>query len=134
MLNSADVFAMPSEAELLSIASLESMACARPLMLARAQALPELVDEGVNGYLFERGDVEDAARVINLLADRPERWRAMGAASLRKVQRHSLENTLRSYEKLYLSLVNGPRTRPISKAPSAPLGKRLREAITNILD
>ncbi len=37
---------MPSEAELLSIASLEAMACGLPLLVARSRALPELVEEG----------------------------------------------------------------------------------------
>ena len=68
LLNSADVFAMPSEAELLSIATLEAMACGRPVLAARSQALPELVAEGINGYLFEPGDVQDAARKMALLA------------------------------------------------------------------
>ncbi len=36
LLNSIDIFSMPSEAELLSIASLEAMACAKPLLLANA--------------------------------------------------------------------------------------------------
>jgi 1,2-diacylglycerol 3-alpha-glucosyltransferase len=101
VLNSIDVFVMPSEAELLSISSLEAMACSRPLLVARAVALPELVDENVNGLLFTPGDVSDAARCLEWFADNPERWAAMGAASLEKVQLHSLENTISLYEKLY---------------------------------
>jgi 1,2-diacylglycerol 3-alpha-glucosyltransferase len=49
LLNSADLFAMPSTAELLSIATLEAMACGRPVLAARARALPELVSDGDNG-------------------------------------------------------------------------------------
>jgi 1,2-diacylglycerol 3-alpha-glucosyltransferase len=101
VLNSIDVFVMPSEAELLSISSLEAMACSRPLLVARAVALPELVDENVNGLLFTPGDVSDAARCLDWFADNPERWAAMGAASLEKVQLHSLENTISLYERLY---------------------------------
>lgn len=101
LLNSADIFAMPSEAELLSIASLEAMACGRPLLLANAIALPELVTQGVNGYLFKPGDIEDAAHYMALLADHPEQWDAMGKASLEKVQYHSLDNTIKRYEELY---------------------------------
>jgi glycosyltransferase involved in cell wall biosynthesis len=48
----------------LSIASLEAMACGRPLLLANAIALPELVAVGVNGYLFEPGNPSDAARSL----------------------------------------------------------------------
>jgi len=101
LLNSVDYFAMPSEAELLSIASLEAMATGLPLLAARSQALPELVDEGVNGFLFNPGDADDACRCMSLLADHPERRAEMGAASLKKVKPHSLENVLARYEELY---------------------------------
>ena len=101
LLNSVDVFTMPSEAELLSIASLEAMACGRPVLLADAVALPELVTQGVNGYLFKPGDPADAARCMELLADHPERWAQMGAASAERAQEHGLERTVSRYEELY---------------------------------
>ncbi len=101
LLNSIDVFTMPSDAELLSIASLEAMACARPVLLADAIALPELVTQGENGYLFKPNDPADAARCIELLADHPERWPEMGHASFLRAQDHSLEKTTARYEELY---------------------------------
>jgi glycosyltransferase involved in cell wall biosynthesis len=108
LLNSADIFAMPSEAELQSIATLEAMGTGRPVLAANARALPELVENGVNGYLFRAGDVEDAARRIAKLADHPESWARMGAASLKIVHPHSLSNTLQCYQELYRSLNSIP--------------------------
>jgi 1,2-diacylglycerol 3-alpha-glucosyltransferase len=107
LLNSVDIFVMPSEAELLSLATLEAMACARPVLLANAIALPELVSEGVNGYLFKPGDAVDAARYMELLANQPERWPEMGKASLEKAQFHGLDNTVQQYEMLYEKLLSG---------------------------
>ncbi|HEX7555489.1 MAG TPA: glycosyltransferase, partial [Leptolinea sp.] len=78
LLNSIDIFSMPSEAELLSIASLEAMACAKPLLLANARALPELVHECINGCLFDSGSAEDAARKIDVLLAQPDNWSKMG--------------------------------------------------------
>ncbi len=101
LLNSVDIFTMPSDAELLSIASLEAMACARPMLLANAVALPELVTQGENGYLFKPGDAADAARYMELLADHPERWPAMGHASFVRAQAHSLDKTVSRFEQLY---------------------------------
>ncbi len=101
LLNSVDVFTMPSEAELLSIASLEAMACGRPMLLANAVALPELVTQGVNGYLFKPGDAADAAHYMELLADSPERWAEMGRASFERAQEHGLEKTVARYEAMY---------------------------------
>jgi len=107
LLNSVDVFTMPSEAELLSLASLEAMACGRPVLLADAVALPDLVTQGVNGYLFKPSDSQDAARYMELLASQPERWEAMGKASVEKAQYHSLENTIKRYEALYKDTLTG---------------------------
>jgi glycosyltransferase involved in cell wall biosynthesis len=106
LLNSADIFVMPSEAELLSLATLEAMACGRPVLLADAVALPELVDVGVNGYLFRPGDPLDAAKYIERLASELERWPEMGKASLEKAKFHGLENTIRQYEILYKKLLS----------------------------
>ena len=112
VLNSADIFCMPSEAELLSIASLEAMACGKPVLLANAVALPELVTEGVNGYLFRPGDAADAARYMALLADHPEKWARMSVSSLEKANYHSLENTVKQYENIYNNLVAGVYSNP----------------------
>jgi len=111
LLNSADVFVMPSEAELQSIATLEAMACGRPILAADARALPELVENGVNGYLFRPGDPADAAgRMLQLLEERG-RWPAFGAASLARAQTHDTGNTVQRYLELYRSL--SLATRPI---------------------
>jgi len=72
LLNSIDVFIMPSEAELLSIPTLEAMAYGHPVLLADALALPELVRGSENGYLFNPGDVANPASHMNMLADQPE--------------------------------------------------------------
>ncbi|MFZ6027852.1 MAG: glycosyltransferase [Chloroflexota bacterium] len=124
LLNSMDVFVMPSEAELLSIASLEAMACGLPVLLAHSQALPELVTDGCNGYLFKPGDVASLAHAITLLADHPEQLARLGTSSIQKVQSHSLENTIRTYERLYENLL----TKPVGqsqKIDRMPLGQSL---------
>jgi glycosyltransferase involved in cell wall biosynthesis len=96
--NSADVFVMPSPEELQSIATLEAMACGKPVLAADARALPELVRPGVNGYLFRPGDALDAAARLDQILEERDRWPAMGAAGCHYVQEHSLNNTLAAYE------------------------------------
>ena len=98
---------MPGDAELLSIASLQAMACARPMLVADAVALPELVSANENGLLFRPGDVEDAARCLTFLADHPARWADMGTASLMRSKKHNLELIVNEYEELYHSVVDG---------------------------
>jgi 1,2-diacylglycerol 3-alpha-glucosyltransferase len=105
VMNSIDIFIMPSEAELLSIASLEAMACARPMIVANALALPELVVANENGLLFKPGDVTDAARCMDFMVSHPEHWSKMGAASLKRVQDHRQENVVFRYEELYKAVL-----------------------------
>jgi 1,2-diacylglycerol 3-alpha-glucosyltransferase len=107
LINSADVFVMPSEAELLSIATLEAMGCGRPVLLANAVALPELVVDGYNGFRFAAGDARDAARYLAWFADHSDLWAEMGAASLEKVQVHGIDNTVQTYERLYDAVLSG---------------------------
>jgi len=98
---------MPSEAELLSLSSLEAMACGLPLLAANAVALPELVSEGVNGYLFQPGDDADAASYMEKLADHPELWADMGRAGWERTQDYSLETILQRNEMLYEMVLSG---------------------------
>lgn len=107
LINSCDAFVMPSEAELLSIASLEAMACGRPMLAANAVALPELVSDGVNGYLFKPGDDVDAVRCMEKLADHPELWADMGEVSIERAQPHGLESILHRNEALYEMVLSG---------------------------
>jgi 1,2-diacylglycerol 3-alpha-glucosyltransferase len=99
--NSADIFVMPSPEELQSIATLEAMACGKPVLAANGRALPELVEPGVNGYLFQPAQAEDAARRMNQLIEEREKWSAMGQASFERSQEHSLQNTITHYEEQY---------------------------------
>jgi 1,2-diacylglycerol 3-alpha-glucosyltransferase len=99
--NSADIFAMPSPEELQSIATLEAMACGKPILAANARALPELVSSQVNGYLFEPANAEDAACKMEQLLNERDRWTVMGQASIERAQVHSLPNTLTHYEEQY---------------------------------
>jgi 1,2-diacylglycerol 3-alpha-glucosyltransferase len=105
LMNSVDVFVMPSEAELLSISTLEAMACGCPVLLANALALPELVRDGENGYLFKPGDIRDLVRQMNALADHPERWESMGRISREIALTHSLEDTIQKFESIYSQLI-----------------------------
>src|SRR5690606_5732738 len=63
-LHRAKVFAMPSIAELQSIATLEAMASGLPVVAADAVALPHLVHHGENGFLFEPGNVDQFAQQL----------------------------------------------------------------------
>ena len=109
LLNSVDFFAMPSDVELQSIATMEAMGTGRPVLAANARALPELVENGVNGYLFEAGNAEDAAWCMASMADDRDGWERMSRASLERIEPHRMQNTIDRYIELYRSLIHSVR-------------------------
>lgn len=99
----ADVFCQPGTAELQSLVSLEAMSAANPVVLADALALPHLVEEGKNGYLFEPNNSDDLAAQLNRIFSASATQRqAMGELSRRKAAQHAISNTMAAYEQLYL--------------------------------
>ncbi|GAB3650887.1 hypothetical protein GCM10027591_08290 [Zhihengliuella somnathii] len=98
----ADVFCQPGTAELQSLVTLEALSASRPVVLANAMALPHLVDDGVNGYLFEPGDSTGLAAKLDAILDLDEAGRrAMGEAGHAKAVKHSQEKTMSTFEAIY---------------------------------
>jgi glycosyltransferase involved in cell wall biosynthesis len=98
----ADVFCMPGTAELQSLVTLEAMSASTPVVLADAMALPHLVRDGENGYLFTPNDSDDLAKKITQILQLPEDQRvAMGQRSREMVEPHSIQGTLQTFEDLY---------------------------------
>ncbi|WP_156761416.1 glycosyltransferase [Microbacterium karelineae] len=101
-LTRASVFAIASIAELQSIATMEAMASGLPVVAADAVALPHLVNDGENGYLFAPENVDElAARLSDVLGASRERYGQMQRASLALVSAHDITRTLDTFEALY---------------------------------
>lgn len=115
----ATVFAMPSIAELQSIATMEAMASALPVVAADAMALPHLVHDGENGHLFRPGDAQDLAdKLENVLTLPQEELDVLKNASLRIVATHDIQTTISTFESLYRG---EPVADPVTAAaPSVP--------------
>jgi glycosyltransferase involved in cell wall biosynthesis len=94
----ADIFCIPGIAELQSLVTMEAMAAGRPVVAADAMALPHLVRNGDNGWLYQPGDVAGLASRLGMLAADPQLRVRMGAAGRRRVEQHAVPATLRRYE------------------------------------
>lgn len=72
---SADAFIFPSRTETLGLVLLEAMAAGCPVVAARSGGIPDIVTDGVNGYLFDpTADIQDAiAATVRLLQNQQER-------------------------------------------------------------
>jgi len=101
-LTHASAFVIASIAELQSIATMEAMASGLPVIAADAVALPHLVHDGENGYLFTPGDVDELAeKITTVLTAAPEDRLRMQQASLDGVKVHDMDRTLDTFEALY---------------------------------
>lgn len=98
----ASVFTIASVAELQSIATMEAMASGLPVIGADAMALPHLIHDNENGYLFPPGDAQALAdRMTRVLTASPEEYERMQRESLKAVQVHDIGQTLNTFESLY---------------------------------
>lgn len=114
-LRRAKVFAMPSIAELQSISTMEAMATGLPIVGADAMALPHLVHDGENGFLFKPGDAADLAeKLTKVLTMSDDELMKFKQESLRIVAAHDIQNTLDTFESLY-------RGEPVSEGVGTPL-------------
>lgn len=110
----ADLYLHPSRAESFGLTVLEAMACGVPAVASRVGGIPEVVEEGVSGLLFEVGDPGELARAaLRLLGDEPLRARfaAAGAERARTVFpfERQVDSYLRWYEELADAATRGGR-------------------------
>ena len=79
--DAADIVCQLSEwEELFGWMIAEAMAYGKPIVATKVGGIPELVNDGVSGFLIERGDPVTAAERLNRLAAEPELRRRLGEA------------------------------------------------------
>ena len=71
--------------ELLGQTLLEAMACGTPVICTNVASLPEVVEDGVSGFVVPPHDPVALGRRLQWLADHPDQAAAMGAAGRRRV-------------------------------------------------
>ena len=85
-LAAARALVLPSFAEGLPVVIMEALAVGRPVLSTYVAGIPELVRDGTEGWLFEAGSAEAAARAMRACLEAPaERLRAMGEAGRTRV-------------------------------------------------
>ena len=101
-----DVLLLPSANEGTPVSVIEALAAGRPTVATHVGGVPDVVREGIDGFLADVGDVDVlAARLAELAAD-PERRAAMGASGRERVlARYAVERLVDDVDELYRSLL-----------------------------
>jgi len=101
-LSAADLFLLPSQSESFGLSALEAMACEVPVIATRVGGLPEVIEEGGCGYLFDVGDTRGMAEgAIRVLSDAHEIERLGKRGREIAVSRFATERIIPQYEALY---------------------------------
>ncbi len=83
----ADLLLMPSQLESFGLVALEAMACKVPSIATRVGGVPEVIDDGVTGLLYEPGDIDSMAQgALELLTNR-DRLQTMRDAARHDAQK-----------------------------------------------
>lgn len=105
-LDACDVFVMPSRAESFGIVYLEAWLYKKPVIGAYAGALPEMIQDGKDGFLVPYADIHMMSEYIHLLLSTPPLAHAMGHNGYQKVLRHyTWENSCNKIQALYDELL-----------------------------
>jgi L-malate glycosyltransferase len=98
----ANVLVLPSEMESFGLVALEAMACGVPPVATRTGGVPELITDGIDGFLEPVGDIQaQAARVISLLTDQALYRRMSEAARHTAETRYCTDIVIPQYEEHY---------------------------------
>jgi glycosyltransferase involved in cell wall biosynthesis len=102
LLDAADFFVLPSDAEGLPLSLLEAMIHGLPIVASRVGGVPELIQDGTHGILVPPGDPQSLACAIRRLAEDRSLCSRLGAsARARASEKFSLGATAGQYDQLY---------------------------------
>ena len=104
----SDLFLLPSDAESFGMAALEAMSCEVPVIATNAGGLPEVVTDGVNGYLLPVGDIDGMAqRALEILSDRDLERRMGEAGRAAVLERFDETRVVPIYREMYERVIAG---------------------------
>ena len=98
----ASVLVLPSMSEGLGRVIIEAMATGTPVIGSRVGGIPELVEDGVRGFLVPPGDEKALAEKLRWILSNPDKSRAMGESGRAFVERlFSTESYLKGYKQIF---------------------------------
>ncbi len=106
-INELDIVVFPSLKEGLPLSLLEVMSMEKAVIVSRVGGMPEAVENGVNGYVVEKGDIIGIADKINYLSKNADEMKKIGAYARKRVlEEFNLNNMTENTEKLFMRLVS----------------------------
>jgi len=107
VLRDIDIFMLPSFSEGLPNVVLEAFAVLKPVVATRVGGTPEVVEDGVSGFLTHPHEISAMAQHVLQLVEDPSFRRHMGSKGFERVQKYfTFEKQTQEYEELYLKITD----------------------------
>jgi glycosyltransferase involved in cell wall biosynthesis len=104
LLQACDVLALPSYNEGLPIAILEAMSYGKPILTTHVGGIPEVVKDGVNGYVITPGDKVAMEAGIDKLINNKSLQELMGRQSLKLIDSYDIHTVTKRLQAIYEDL------------------------------
>ncbi|HTL88595.1 MAG TPA: glycosyltransferase family 1 protein [Leptolyngbya sp.] len=98
---SSDAFVFPSRTETLGLVLLEAMAAGCPVVAARSGGIPDIVEDGVNGYLFDPTEDQGAIVATQFLLSRRDERETLRQNARAEAERWSWSAATKQLERYY---------------------------------
>jgi N-acetyl-alpha-D-glucosaminyl L-malate synthase BshA len=106
ILSVCDLFLMPSETESFGLSALEAMACQVPVIASNAGGIPELIQNGVSGFMAEVGNIDEMAAKGIYILENEERLHLFKANALARALEFDINNIVPIYENFYMKILS----------------------------
>ncbi|HIK17800.1 MAG TPA: glycosyltransferase family 1 protein [Leptolyngbyaceae cyanobacterium M33_DOE_097] len=103
---SADAFIFPSRTETLGLVLLEAMAAGCPVVAARSGGIPDIVEDGVNGYLFDPSDETGAITATKQLLANPEQRETLRQNARKEAEKWSWSAATQQLNEYYQKVID----------------------------
>lgn len=111
----ADAFVFPSRTETLGLVLLEAMAAGCPVVAARSGGIPDIVQDGVNGYLFDPNDPTGAITATQKLLEQPSERETLRENARLEAERWSWKAATQQLQTYYQAVLSAfPAPMPLA--------------------
>ena len=105
-LHHADIFCLPSYAEGQPISILEAMAVGLPIISTAVGSIPEVVRDGIDGYIIQPVNIDSLVSRIKELLQNSEKRHFMGQNAQRiALERHNIQSMFENMDNVYHQMV-----------------------------
>jgi glycosyltransferase involved in cell wall biosynthesis len=102
---SADLFVLPSKTETLGLVLLEAMASGCPVVACRAGGVPDAVQDGITGFLFEPTDPDGLVNTVKRALSSRIDLDSIRMQARQDVEQHSWEGATEQLQRLYAETI-----------------------------